>query len=739
MSNNISGNVKIEITGSHPAVLSASAPNTGSFVWNIPANQALGSDYKIKISEAADGDPFDESDNTFSVIEPFVLPNLIITEIMYNSPGNDEEWIEIYNNGTSTVDMSGFYILDDDPAHIADPIVLPAGASIAPAARYTVENATDGNFPFVPNFNGSGKFSFGNTTDQVKLYHKFGQLIDSVKYMDTAPWPTGPDGGGSTLTFCDPSLDNSLGSNWAASTESFVTLQGTTILATPGEGCYVSSDGVMITEIMYNPIDAGNDTIEFIELYNKGSVAVNLKDWHFSSGVGFTFPDVTLAPGAYSIVARDAVAMQNTFNISCYQWTDGLLDDAGEPIVLKDAIGQTVDSVYYHSTSPWPTTPNNGGPSLTFCNTSLDNSLGENWSASTNQVAVNGLGQAIYASPLATCSSGANLVITEIMYNPPETGTDTLEFIEIYNAGNTLNLEGYSFSTGVEFVFPNVELAAGNYLLVAGNASAIQNTFGKAALQWTSGSLSNSGEALTIKDNFGSIVDEVTYTDTDPWSPLADGYGPSLTLCDPQSNNALALNWKASSELAAVNSLGDSIFATPLGGCVNPPTVANFEGTPTAIVEGQSVQFHDLSTNNPISWAWSFEGGTPATSTDQNPLVQYNTYGIYAVSLTATNAYGSSSLTKPAYISVGTDGINVMPFIVKAYPNPTTGEITITNPESKNLRVDVYTTFGTLVLSDISENALVKMDLTHQVKGIYIIRVTELDTQHFGYTKVVVK
>jgi hypothetical protein len=80
-----------------------------------------------------------------------------------------------------------------------------------------------------------------------------------------------------------------------------------------------------------------------------------------------------------------------------------------------------------------------------------------------------------------------------------------------------------------------------------------------------------------------------------------------------------------------------------------------------------------------------------------------------------------------------------MPFIVKAYPNPTTGEITITNPESKNLRVDVYTTFGTLVLSDISENALVKMDLTHQVKGIYIIRVTELDSQHFGYTKVVVK
>jgi PKD repeat protein len=80
--------------------------------------------------------------------------------------------------------------------------------------------------------------------------------------------------------------------------------------------------------------------------------------------------------------------------------------------------------------------------------------------------------------------------------------------------------------------------------------------------------------------------------------------------------------------------------------------VANFSGTPTTVVEGGAVQFTDLSTNAPTSWSWTFTGGTPATSTAQNPGVTYATPGIYAVSLTATNAAGSDIETKTDYITV---------------------------------------------------------------------------------------
>jgi PKD repeat protein len=89
-------------------------------------------------------------------------------------------------------------------------------------------------------------------------------------------------------------------------------------------------------------------------------------------------------------------------------------------------------------------------------------------------------------------------------------------------------------------------------------------------------------------------------------------------------------------------------FGTP------QPPVANFSGTPTTVVNGQSVQFTDLSTNGPTSWAWTFTGGTPASSTAQNPAIVYNIAGTYSVSLIATNTAGSDTETKNSYITVVT-------------------------------------------------------------------------------------
>lgn len=87
----------------------------------------------------------------------------------------------------------------------------------------------------------------------------------------------------------------------------------------------------------------------------------------------------------------------------------------------------------------------------------------------------------------------------------------------------------------------------------------------------------------------------------------------------------------------------------------NPPA-ANFSADKVVITAGQSVNFIDLSTNNPTKWAWSFPGGTPATSTLQNPKnIVYNTPGLYTVVLTATNGDGSNTSTKTDFIQV--DGL----------------------------------------------------------------------------------
>ncbi len=80
--------------------------------------------------------------------------------------------------------------------------------------------------------------------------------------------------------------------------------------------------------------------------------------------------------------------------------------------------------------------------------------------------------------------------------------------------------------------------------------------------------------------------------------------------------------------------------------------VANFSATQTTICAGQSVTFTDLSTNVPASWAWTFAGGTPTTATTQYPSVTFSTPGTYAVTLTATNSFGSNTVTQTNYITV---------------------------------------------------------------------------------------
>jgi hypothetical protein len=98
---------------------------------------------------------------------------------------------------------------------------------------------------------------------------------------------------------------------------------------------------------------------------------------------------------------------------------------------------------------------------------------------------------------------------------------------------------------------------------------------------------------------------------------------------------------------------------------VTPPSVfipqANFTASPLAGNAPLSVQFTDLSTNDPTSWTWDFGDGT--SGYDQNPLHTYTTVGIFTVTLTAGNGLGSDTLTKTAYINV--EGGVYMPVIVR--------------------------------------------------------------------------
>ncbi len=152
------------------------------------------------------------------------------------------------------------------------------------------------------------------------------------------------------------------------------------------------------------------------------------------------------------------------------------------------------------------------------------------------------------------------LVITEISYNPPEPGTDSLEYIEIFNAGNApVNLNGYSFADGVTYTFGNVVLMGKEYITVAKDSGAMFSTFGVSTLEWTSGTLVNGGEEIVLVNNLGDTLDFVDYDNSSPWPSAADGGGPSLVLCDAFTDNNDGNNWDTS----ATPALFPGIFGSP--------------------------------------------------------------------------------------------------------------------------------------------------------------------------------
>lgn len=107
-----------------------------------------------------------------------------------------------------------------------------------------------------------------------------------------------------------------------------------------------------------------------------------------------------------------------------------------------------------------------------------------------------------------------------------------------------------------------------------------------------------------------------------------------------------------------------TVTGTDANGCTNTSSVTitvtpcsvpivNFIASDTVICVGDCISFTDQSTNSPTTWSWTFSGAATATSALQNPTnICYNSPGVFAVTLIATNTFGSGSYTKTGYINV---------------------------------------------------------------------------------------
>ncbi len=142
----------------------------------------------------------------------------------------------------------------------------------------------------------------------------------------------------------------------------------------------------------------------------------------------------------------------------------------------------------------------------------------------------------------------SSVVISEILYKPL---VGDGEFIEITNAATTsVDMSGWTVSDGIELtVGHGTVLGAGERVVFALDLADFETDHGfAAAAAFTSGSLANSSDTLVLSDALGTVIDTVTYEDSDPWPPGPDDRGTSLELADVDAPNDDPTNWAESSE-----------------------------------------------------------------------------------------------------------------------------------------------------------------------------------------------
>lgn len=157
------------------------------------------------------------------------------------------------------------------------------------------------------------------------------------------------------------------------------------------------------------------------------------------------------------------------------------------------------------------------------------------------------------------------------------------------------------------------------------------------------------------------------------------------------------------------------------------PAVAWFHADQNRIIQGGVVQFTDLSSFGPQSWEWTFEGGVPEWSNQQNPgAITYPSPGLFQVTLSVGNTSGTDTVTRNCFVRVdettGKDEPQQPAFDI--FPNPNHGRFTvITNePVSGQMELVIFSSTGSMIKS-VKINPPCAVDLNASLApGIYYLR-----------------
>ena len=271
---------------------------------------------------------------------------VLINEVLAHTDAPQQDFVELYNYSGSTVNL-GNCILTDDPA--TNRYVIPGGTTIPALGRLAF---TQTQLGFALDAAGETIYLKASDGSRVVAALQFGAQENGVAFGRY------PDGATTFRRLSQPTQG---------------TANAKPLLTT-----------VVINEVHYHPVTE-NDGEEFVELYNRGTNAVNLEGWRLAGGISYTFPaGASVAAGGYVVVAgskTNLLAVQPALNPALvFGGFSGKLGNGGDTVRLTmpddvvstnaqsqletNVIHIAVDEVTYGTGGRWGNWSDGGGSSL---------------------------------------------------------------------------------------------------------------------------------------------------------------------------------------------------------------------------------------------------------------------------------------------------------------------------------------------------------------------------------------
>ncbi|MBL7827949.1 MAG: lamin tail domain-containing protein [Saprospiraceae bacterium] len=288
---------------------------------------------------------------------------LTVSEINYHPEktlgGGD--WFELRNDGAVPIDLSGYFIGDQDWYHRFE---IPTG-TVVPAQGHLVvcENPQkfQAAYPGVSNYlNQNLGFELSDASDEVRIIDRLGNLYAYAQYDDQSPWPALADGWGLTLEYRDGAQIPNAPESW------FNGCVG----GSPGENYQPCLESGWISEVNYHSAD-NTDAGDWIELHNPGNQTLDLSGWAIRDADDlheYIIPAGTLlsitAPYLVVVEDQDKFEAQHPGIAGQIGPLGFGLSNSSDMIRLYRPDGKLALCMLYRDLQPWPEEPDGTGKTL---------------------------------------------------------------------------------------------------------------------------------------------------------------------------------------------------------------------------------------------------------------------------------------------------------------------------------------------------------------------------------------